>query len=410
MVDGGGISLNLTRGPPKDPGLAALRTAAATALLHSLQMILDDKVIMRPLLIQPPAYHTSQSSPSLHTVSSPSSRFNLSTLPPHILLQILHRTFPQLSRIPDQDIPELQRKTLYWLSTSLRQVNRALYTACMHVLRSTYLRAYQALLKPPYTSDPFPLSFGPPAYDTDVSQSHPPQYQTIQEESPLQTIQRETLVLDRFITLKVREDVFSDESSLHLEGDDKFRDLFNLAQPQARLEDLVRICGLRAGVVSIPGRRRPYASSLSSSSQSSFSPFHDSNAVTATYPVLPNIPPTPRVVTISNNQPSSSNGFFSSLRKFTLNSPSTSSPPLPSPSPPSKSYPTPSKPIPFSSLSITFTFQSVRLIQKRKEDGTRRCVAEVPRNRGGRREALEVLAENLVRTLKEGLKEGSVGE
>src|SRR5271170_5798867 len=78
-------------------------------------MILDEKVIMRPLLIPPPAYH-SQSSPSLHTVSSNSpsfSKFNLSTLPPHILLQILYRTFPQSSRIADQDTPELQRKTLY---------------------------------------------------------------------------------------------------------------------------------------------------------------------------------------------------------------------------------------------------------------------------------------------------------
>ena len=351
-------------------------------------MILDDKVIMRPLLIPPPAYY----------LPSPSTPSNLSTLPPHILLQILHRTFPQSSRIPDQGTPELQRKTLYWLSTSLRLVNRALYTACMHILRSTYLRAYQALLRPPYSSDPFPISSGPPAYETDG------------EESPLQTIQRETLILDRFITLKVREDVFSDESSLHLEGDDKFRDLFNMAQPQARLEDLVRICGLREGVVSIPGvpsapnsgrTPRLYTSSLSASSQSSFSPFHDSNAVAVTYPILPHTPAPSQAVS-----PHSSNGFFSSLKKLTSTSPV--SPPSTTPAPFLKSYPTkPIRPIPFSSLSITFTFQSARLIQKRKD--SRRCVAEVPRNRGGRKETLEVLAEDLVKALKEGLEDGSVG-
>ena len=121
---------------------------------------------------------------------------------------------------------------------------------------------YQALLKPPYTSDPFPTSFGPPAYDTSGSPTtyrRPPSYhsQLIPEDSPLQTIQRETLILDRFITLKVREDVFADECSLHLEGDDKFRDLFNLAQPQARLEDVVMIYGIREGVVSIPGMALP---------------------------------------------------------------------------------------------------------------------------------------------------------
>ena len=364
-------------------------------------MILDDKVIMRPLFNPPPDYYP-QSSPS-----SASSSQNLSTLPPHILLQILHRTFPQSSRIPDQDIPELQRKTLYWLSTSLRLVNRALYTASMHVLRSTYLRAYQALLKPPYSSDPFPISSGPPAYDTDGSPYQPLQYQSIPEESPLQTIQRETLILDRFITLKVREDVYSDESSLHLEGDDKFRDLFNLAQPQARLEDLVRICGLREGVVSIPGvpstpqiaEGRTTRSPPSSPSQPSLSPFHDSNDATITSSVSYNN----TSAQVASKQPS--NGFFSTIRKFTLASPSTPVSPFPLSKPYSRT-PKTIQPLPFSSLSITFTFQSAKLIRKMKEDGSRRCVAEVPRNRGGtsRRETLEVLAEGLVKALKEELE------
>ena len=340
---------------------------------------------MRPLLIPPPAYYPSPLP----------SKLNLSTLPPHILLQILHRTFPQSSRIPDQGTPELQRKTLYWMSTSLRLVNRALYTACMHILRSTYLRAYQALLKLPYSSDPFPITSGPPAYETNGSPTTPyHSHNSITEESPLQTMQRETVILDRFITLKVREDVFSDDSSLHLEGDDKFRDLFNLAQPQARLEDLVRICGLKEGVVSVPGLPLAPQSAegrTSSVSQSSLSPLRDSN-----YPVLPQ---------------QSSNGFFSTLRKFTSTSPTTSLSPFPLSKPYSRTL-KPIQPLPFSSLSITFTFQSARLIRKLKEDGSRRCVAEVPRNRAGtsRRETLEVLAEGLVKALKEELDERNVGE
>ena len=141
----------------------------------------------------------------------------------------------------------------------------------------------------------------------------PPSYhsQLIPEDSPLQTIQRETLILDRFITLKVREDVFADKC-LHLEGDDKFRDL---AQPQARLEDLVRIYDIREGVVSIPGMALPsplpsrtttvnqmYSSSIASSSHFSFqppnSPFHDSNAVTVALIHTP--APIPQVPPISN--------------------------------------------------------------------------------------------------------------
>jgi hypothetical protein len=40
---------------------------------------------------------------------------------------------------------------------------------------------------------------------------------------------------------------------LHLERDESFKDLFDHAQPRSRLEDLVRIYGLREGVVSIDG-------------------------------------------------------------------------------------------------------------------------------------------------------------
>src|SRR5262245_32335327 len=111
----------------------------------------------------------------------------------------------------------------------------------MHVLRSTYLPAYDSLIRPPYTSDPFPH-----LPDSSTSTSLPWSC------SPLQTIQRETSVLDLFIALKVREDVWMDDSELHLEREESFKDLFDLNQPRSRVEDLVRAYGVKEAVVALP--------------------------------------------------------------------------------------------------------------------------------------------------------------
>ena len=46
-------------------------------------------------------------------------------------------------------------------------------------------------------------------------------------------------MLDLFIALKVYDDVWADESELHLGQPEAFRDLFDLMQPRARLEDLL---------------------------------------------------------------------------------------------------------------------------------------------------------------------------
>jgi hypothetical protein len=92
----------------------------------------------------------------------------------------------------------------------------------MHVLRSTYLPSYSSLIRRPYTSDPFPLTQAP---SSDAC-------------TPLNR-SRETTVLDLFIALKVYDDVWADESELHLGQPEAFRDLFDLMQPRARLEDLL---------------------------------------------------------------------------------------------------------------------------------------------------------------------------
>jgi len=69
------------------------------------------------------------------------------------------------------------------------------------------------------------------------------------EKPPLLSLQRETAVLDLFIAAKVREDVWLDETELHLEREETFKDLFDLNQPRARLEDLVRHYGTRSGAI-----------------------------------------------------------------------------------------------------------------------------------------------------------------
>jgi len=83
----------------------------------------------------------------------------------------------------------------------------------MHTLRSVYLASYAQLVKLPYTSNPFPAIV--------PSDSISP---------VLFSGNRETRVLDLYIALKVREDVWMDETELHLERDESFKDLFDLMQ------------------------------------------------------------------------------------------------------------------------------------------------------------------------------------
>lgn len=108
--------------------------------------------------------------------------------------------------------------------------------ACMHVLRSFYLPYYVSQIRPPYSSNPFPLA------SSGASTSS----------AALDTPQRETAVLDMFIAFKVRQDMLRDESSLHLDGgDEALKDLFELMQPRARMEDVSRKYLLRANLTTL---------------------------------------------------------------------------------------------------------------------------------------------------------------
>lgn len=211
-------------------------------------------VVINDKLPPPPPYHTGARHPHPHPhpqaqLAPPPFRTrracrSLVQLPQHVLLQIVYAT------CPDDIPPDRLRRRLYWVAMYLRLTSRALYTgessaqretkidglmaASMHLLRSTYLPLYIQLIKPPYSSDPFPLTA--PSSSSSLS---------------LQSAQRETAILDKFLVLKICDDVRADETQLHLGSDDAFTDVFELMQPRSRVEDLVRVFGTQVGVVCV---------------------------------------------------------------------------------------------------------------------------------------------------------------
>ncbi|KAJ3985178.1 hypothetical protein F5890DRAFT_1181177 [Lentinula detonsa] len=225
-------------------------------------MILEEKALLNP----PPPYQFSGSNPDVET-SSPITvgssnpyaaylsarrpvKFNpsLSSLPSHLLLQIVYCTFPQEAGQFEGDAKEvLQRRTLHWLETSLRLVNHNLYIACMHILRSTYLPWYDSLIRPPYSSDPFPTSYSIPAYRPLSSRRNSPYGSS----SSLFPQHRELRTLDLFISVLAHEELLYDTSDLYLSRYEAYKDIFDLRQPRSRMEDLVAEEGAKAGLITI---------------------------------------------------------------------------------------------------------------------------------------------------------------
>ena len=81
-------------------------------------------------LSPPPAYTATSdlvATSSAHSTSR-SQKLKLTTLPSYILLHIIYQTLPQIDgKYYGESRSELQRKVLYWMTVSLRLVNRALY-------------------------------------------------------------------------------------------------------------------------------------------------------------------------------------------------------------------------------------------------------------------------------------------
>jgi len=237
----------------------------------------------------------------------------------------------------------------------------------MHVLRSTYLPAYTSLIKHPYSSDPFPLSTPSP-----LSFKH--------LVSPVNSIQRETQVLDLFISLKVREDVWADDTELHLERDESFKDLFDLMQPRARLEDLLRSYGAQAGILSVSTVDANGCVVVSARCASSTSGPSTPRTPAGNFSFT-GIPP-PAIRTRHPVTPALTSSAFGSqntISKSERNTPRLS----------------------FNSLSISFSPRTVGVILASRN--SKRTIAEVSR---GREEKLESSAKKLVKELEIWLKQG----
>ncbi|KAJ3824084.1 hypothetical protein F5880DRAFT_1452160, partial [Lentinula raphanica] len=277
---------------------------------------------------------------------------SFSSLSSHLLLQIVYYTFPQEDGQFEGDLKAvLQRRTLHWLETSLRLVNRHLYIACMHILRSTYLPSYDSLIRPPYSSDPFPSSQSLTSYQSSSSRRSP--YGT---SSSLFPQHRELQTLDLFISVLAHEELLYDTSELHLSRHEAYKDIFDLRQPRSRIEDLIAREGAKAGLItledSLPGTR-------------------------------PTSPHTPSEAVGKENSPysmnsGSTNSSLTMKRKAEVS------------------------PVPFRSLTVCFSTRKVGLMYAPVPAGRKRTIVEVQRDKD---EVLEVTARRLVRGLKDWMEE-----
>ncbi|KAK0448325.1 uncharacterized protein EV420DRAFT_1567435 [Desarmillaria tabescens] len=363
-------------------------------------MIIEEKC-MHP---SPPPYNNFSPPPPFTTSEViPKQKPALGNLPPHLLLQIVYCTFPQRDgKFEGEGKIERQRMTLHWLVTSLRLVNKTLYIACMHILRSTYLPAYDSLIRAPYTSDPFPSSSMPPTEKSSIFSTH-----------------RELSTLDIFIALLAHEDLMLDSTSLHLPREEAYKDLFDMIQPKTRLEDLVIEEGIKAGVIQMGCMVKPRVSRLCITDRTNTQDPQQASPTMSPSPTpsgsgsSSTVPPSPSKSGFSIFSKSALKTSFSKVKK---------DPPIPPPQPRRTIHPVPSD-----YLSISFTPKKVALVYTQPSTnawsfngsefgalsmsvsgptgpgGRRKTIVEVVRN--NRDEPLEVCAKNLVAALEGWLEE-----
>lgn len=142
----------------------------------------------------------------------------------------------------------------------------------MHLLRSRYLDSYERLVRPPYTSDPYPItslplhtsasstgsSDAPPAYTAShASSSSPAGPLPTQGSTPSSSAtRREAHTLDLYIAAALKRELEDAESDMMI-ADTSMQDIFTILQPQSRLEDLVMEYGVRAKVLQREAFREP---------------------------------------------------------------------------------------------------------------------------------------------------------
>ncbi|GMK58280.1 hypothetical protein CspeluHIS016_0503120 [Cutaneotrichosporon spelunceum] len=118
------------------------------------------------------------------------------------------------------DLETERVRRLHWLFLSLRAVNRRLYLVATSILRDRLLPTYTSLLQFP-SSSPLP----PPGTDS--------------TDQPIFAARsREAAVLDRFVAMRLGEDLRRLESTLYEDSGEEDV-LFSHLQPAARIEDLL---------------------------------------------------------------------------------------------------------------------------------------------------------------------------
>ena len=103
------------------------RNATMVVILSEKDMLPPETL---PQLLPPPPPYPASSSSLVSPPPFPGRRTHarFSSLPSHILLYIVHQTMPQSDGVYDgEGKVELQRKVLYWMTLSLRLVNRSFY-------------------------------------------------------------------------------------------------------------------------------------------------------------------------------------------------------------------------------------------------------------------------------------------
>ncbi|KAK8853040.1 hypothetical protein IAR55_003741 [Kwoniella newhampshirensis] len=179
----------------------------------------------------PPPYFPTAST----SLRSRSGKASMTSLPLHLVHRILLLTLDRRAT-PSRywSDPEEERVRRIWgLFRGLRGVNRVFWLVATSILRAMYLETFLSLVQKGFSSDPFP-------YDS----SHLTESGNDGDEAQIATRSvyagrgRETATFDRFIAIKVGEELRKVESELS-EGGEGGREIFTRLQPAARIEDLL---------------------------------------------------------------------------------------------------------------------------------------------------------------------------
>ncbi|WVQ84898.1 hypothetical protein IAT38_007061 [Cryptococcus sp. DSM 104549] len=181
----------------------------------------------------PPPPYTARLPRTTHP--TPSQRASFASLPVHLVHRILVLTLDQKATPSRfwQD-PEEERVRRVWaLFRGLRGVNRIFWLVATSILRALYLEPYLTQIRHPFSADPFPYEsshLGDPSSGLTVDPAS--------LGSVYASRGRETAVFDRFIAVRVGEELRRVESELS-EGSEAEMDIFARLQPAARIEDLL---------------------------------------------------------------------------------------------------------------------------------------------------------------------------